>query len=96
MSSKKLLDSSHNRTETFHWDQHENKFTIEANEDCEPLIKLAKNLSDMQPSKEWRHSAVIPQFVLDKSMRERWGPKDWKRWATDSHNKMFRTWPGKL
>ena len=95
-ANKRLLDWSQNRKEVFHWDQHEGKMIIEAQEDCEPLIKVAKDMSELQPSKEWRHSAVIPQFVLDQSMREKWEPKDWKRWANDSHNKMFRTWPGRL
>ena len=96
MSSKKLLEWSQHRKEIFHWDQHDKTFTIESREDCEPLIKVAKDMSELQPNKEWRHSAVIPQFVLDKSMMEIWGPNDLKKWANDSHNRMFRTWPGRL
>ena len=93
-ANKRLLDWSENRKEIFHWDQHEGQMIIEAQEDCEPLVKVAKDMSELQPSKEWRHSAVIPQFVLDKSMREKWEPKDWKKRANDSHNKIFRPWTG--
>lgn len=95
-SRKTLLDWSQGKSETFHWDQHDNTFTIESKEDVEPLLKMAKNMSELEPSKEIRHAACIPKFVLDKSLRERWSPKDWKVWANDPANKMFRTWPGKL
>ena len=96
ISRKTLLDWSQGKSETFHWDQHDNTFTIESKEDVEPLLKMAKNMSELEPSKEIRHAACIPKFVLDKSLRERWSPKDWKVWANDPANKMFRTWPGKL
>jgi hypothetical protein len=95
-SRKTLLDWSQGRSETFSWDQHDETFTIESKEDVEPLIKLAKDMSDLEPSKEIRHAACIPKFVLDQSLRERWSPKDWKKWANAPENKPFRTWPGQL
>ena len=51
---------------------------------------------ELKPSKDLRHTAVIPQFVLDQSLREKWTNADWKKWANDSDNKMFRTWNGKV
>ena len=95
-SRKTLLDWSQGKTEIFSWDQHDNTFTIESKEDVEPLIKLAKDMSYLQPSKDVRHAAVIPKFVLDESMRQKWTPKDWKKWANNPENKMFRTWQGRL
>ena len=95
-SKKRLLSQSEGKKEVFSFDQHDNTVTIERREDVEPLIKVAKDMSELQPSKDLRHTAVIPQFVLDQSLREKWTNKDWKKWANDSHNAMFRTWKGRL
>jgi hypothetical protein len=95
-SKKRLLSQSEGKKEVFSFDQHDNTVTIEHQEDVEPLIKVAKDMSEIQPSKDLRHTAVIPQFVLDQSLREKWTNKDWKKWANDSHNAMFRTWKGRL
>jgi len=95
-SKKRLLSQSEGKKEIFSFDQHDNTVTIEHQEDVEPLIKVAKDMSELQPSKDLRHTAVIPQFVLDQSLREKWTKKDWKKWANDSHNAMFRTWKGRL
>jgi hypothetical protein len=95
-SKKRLLSRSEGKQEIFSYDQHDKSYTIEHKEDVEPLIKLAKNMSELEPSKDLRHTAVIPQFVLDQSLREKWTNKDWKKWANDSSNKMFRTWQGTL
>ena len=97
MSSKqKLIDWSANSTQYFSYDQHDQTYTIETREDVEPLVKVAHDMSSLQPNKELRHSAIIPKFVLDQSFRERWEPKDWKKWANDRANKPFRTWPGRI
>jgi len=95
-SRKRLLDWSQRRQEIFHYDQHENTFAIEEREDVEPLIKLAKDMSELQPSKEFRHAAYVPKFVHDQALREKWDKKDWKKWANDPANKAWRTWPGRL
>ena len=93
---QKLIDWSRDTAEYFHYDQHDQTFTIENREDVEPLIKVAHDMSSLTPNKEWRHSAVIPKFVLDKSLRENWERKDWKKWANSHENRPFRTWPGNL
>lgn len=95
-SQKVVIDRSQGNQEIFSYDQHDKTFTIENKEDVEPLIEVAKDMSDLQPSKELRHAAVIPKFVLDQSMRENWTKKDWKKWANAHENKPFRTWQGKL
>ena len=95
-SKKRLLSWSEGKQEIFSYDQHDKTVTIEHKEDVEPLIKVAKDLSELKPSKDLRHTAVIPQFVLDQSLREKWTNADWKKWANDSDNKMFRTWNGKV
>ena len=95
-SKNRLLSWSEGKQEVFSYDQHDKTVTIEHKEDVEPLIKVAKDLSELKPSKDLRHTAVIPQFVLDQSLREKWTNADWKKWANDSDNKMFRTWNGKV
>ena len=94
-SSKKLLDRQGRSEEVFHPGQ-DGDFAIETREDVEPLIEVAKDLSDLQPSKEMRHAAIIPQFVLDQALREDWGKDDWRNWANNHDNQVFRTWKGKL
>ena len=97
-SLKKLLDWSQRETETFHWDQHENQFTVQHQEDVEPLIEAAKDMSYLEPGKDLRHAAFIPKFVLNQAFREGWfnDRKAWKKWANQPENKAFRTWPGQL
>lgn len=95
-SKKRLLDWSQGRQEIFSYDQHENTFTVEHKEDVQPIIEVAKDMSELQPAKDLRHAAIIPKYVLDQSLREKWTPKDWKNWANAHENKPFRTWPGNL
>ena len=95
-SKKRLLSWSEGKQEVFSYDQHDKTVTIEHKEDVEPLIKVAKDMSELKPSKDWKLSAVIPQFVLDQSFREKWTQKDWKKWANNHDNKPFRVYKGKL
>jgi len=95
-SVKQLIDWTERTKEYFHFDPVDNTETYQTVEDVEPLIETAKDMSSLQPGKEWRHAAVIPDFIMDKSLRERWDRKDWKKWANDPANKPFRTWPGIL
>ena len=90
-SRKVLLDWSQGNQEIFSYDQHDKSFTIEHKEDVEPLIKVAKEMSFLEPSKDLRHVAVIPTHVLNQSLRENWTKKDWKRWANNHDNRPFRT-----
>ena len=71
---------------------------IKTFEDCEPIIERAKMLSELEPGKDFRHVAVIPQHVLDKAAREGWfnDRSKWKQWANDPDNRAFRTWPGQI
>ena len=95
-SHKVLLDWSQGNQEIFSYAQHEKTFTIEHKEDVEPLIRVAKDMSYLEPSKDLRHVAIIPKFVLDQSLREKWSKKDWKKWANDHANQAFRTHPSTL
>lgn len=94
-SRKELLDYGVDWSEWAHVDG-DGKLIINLQEDCEPIIEGAKRLSELEPGKEFRHVAVIPRFVLDRSFREQWDAADWKRWANDRDNRLFRTWPGRL
>lgn len=67
-------------------------------QDMEPIIERAKYLSELEPGKDFRHAAIIPQIVYEKAYREGWlhDKERWKRWANDPDNRAFRTWPGHL
>ena len=71
---------------------------LEEIDDVEPILKEAKRLSELEPGKEFRHAAVIPEFVVRKAFREGWfnDSKAWKDWANDPDNALFRTWHGEL
>ena len=73
-------------------------FLVKTFEDCEPIIERAKMLSELEPGKDFRHVAVIPQHVLDKAAREGWfnDRAKWKEWANEPDNRAFRTWPGRI
>lgn len=100
MSTKKLLlDSFDGYAEVAYFDpSRPDDLLVKTFENCEPIIEKAKMLSEMSPGKEFRHAAIIPKHVLDKSMREGWfhDKAKWKAWANDPANKAFRTWPGRL
>ncbi len=71
---------------------------LESVQELEPIIEAAKALSELEPGKDFRHAAIIPQIVLEQSFREGWfnDKSRWKKWANDPANKPFRTWPGNL
>jgi len=75
-----------------------NDFIIKTLEYCEPFIERAKMLSELNPGEDFRHVAVIPQSVLDRSHREGWfnDREKWSEWANDSANSKLRTWPGRI
>lgn len=95
---KELLEHYGMGTQHVLYDDVEDKTYIHEVWDCEPIIEAAKRLSEMNPSKEFRHAAFIPPHVLNQAFREgSFNDREWwKKWANDPDNKMFRTWPGKL
>jgi hypothetical protein len=99
-SRKRLLETfDDGRVHLLHHDaERPGTVIVEEREDCEPIIEAAKRLSDATPSKEFRHAAFIPHFVLNRAAREGWlnDEKAWKRWANDPANACFRTWKGAL
>ena len=100
MSTQKLiLEQNANYAEVAYFDEERPQdLLIKTFEDCEPIIERAKMLSEMEPGKEFRHSAIIPKHVLDKAHREGWfhDKQKWRDWANDPANRAFRTWPGRL
>lgn len=76
----------------------DNCLVIETLQNLEPIIERAKALSQLEPGKDFRHAAIVPQIVLDRAFREGWFNDEnaWKRWANDPDNALFRTWPGRL
>ncbi len=98
MTTRKLLLSAFgNFREVAIFDDEQGMIT-KTLEDCEPIIERAKILSELEPGKEFRHAAIIPQQVLDQAAREGWynDKAKWKAWANNPDNKAFRTWPGRL
>jgi hypothetical protein len=88
--------SEANRKKTI-YSEEDGKSYWETRQDVDPIIQHASEVHDhVVPSRELRHAAFIPMIVLDQSMREKWEPKDWKKWANDPANECFRTWKGRL
>lgn len=100
MSTRKLLLSAFDGyAEYAEFDDLDpKKMVVKTLQDMEPILERAKALSELEPGKNFRHCAIIPKQVLDKSMREGWfnDKKRWKRWVNDADNRAFRTWPGQL
>ena len=103
MSRRMLLDhygiGFGTMTEIVHVDsENPGDLIIEELEDVEPIIEMAKRLSEQTPGREMRHAAFIPAFVFNRAYRQGWlhDASAWKRWANDPNNRAFRTWPGRL
>ena len=63
-----------------------------------PVIEHANKLRELEPGKNFRHAAEIPQVIWNKALREGWhnDPKAWKKWLIDPDNKPFSVWPGRI
>lgn len=99
MTRRGIFDLRANGITIIHADaERPEALILEEIDDVEPILKEAKRLSELEPGKEFRHAAVIPEFVVRKAFREGWfnDPKAWKDWANDPDNALFRTWPGEL
>jgi hypothetical protein len=97
MSRKRLLDSVGGRTQYLIEDNDRpDDIIIQTTYDVEREIEAAKLISELPPGNEFRHAAVIPPDVMDRSIREKWVRSDWKKWANNSDNRKFRTWAGRL
>jgi len=97
MSRKQLLDIIGDRTQyVIHDEERPDDLIVETVYNHDRALEAAKLISELPPSKEFRHAAVIPPDVLDRSIREQWVSTDWKKWANNSDNRNFRTWAGRL
>jgi len=97
MNRKILLDHYNGITEWVHLDpERPGDLTVEELQDCEPVLEAARRLSEATPGRELRHVAFIPAVIMNRALRERWDPEDFRKWANDPDNKLFRTWPGRL
>ncbi len=97
--TRELVSSYNGLKEYIHVD-HSNPgdLIIETVQDCEPIIERARQLSEETPGKEWRHTACIPMYFIDKAAKEGWlhDKKKWHAWLNDPDNRVFRTWPGRV
>lgn len=92
-------------TEYFHYDPETKGFSIETVQDVEPLIEVAKAVSN-DAATHWRgdlhHVASLPPVIVMKLMKEGIlaGPGKildearFKRFLNDRDNRAFRTKPG--
>jgi len=102
MSKARLLDFSASQSEIFHFDEMEKKVVIEKKQNVEPIIRLAKDMSELEPSKGLRHVGIIPNVILDDAYRKgKFKTKESKQkfmkdFLNNPDNKYFRTWPGRI
>lgn len=97
--SRELAASYNGLKEYYHTNSEKpGDLIIETAQDCEPIVEMAKRLSEQTPGKEWRHVACVPMFFLDKAAKEGWinDKAKWRAFLNDPDNKAFRTWPGRL
>lgn len=87
-------------TETFHFDEMEDKVVIATEQDVTQIIEENKALhncvTSIDPWKDMRRIAQIPlslYFDLDRQGITR-DAKAFKRWLNDPDNRFFRTSPG--
>lgn len=97
MPNRELLDVEGDKVQYIHHDtERPDDLIIETVYGHDRALAAAKLISELPPGKDFRHAAVIPGDVLDRSIREHWVVDDWKKWANDSDNRDFRTWQGRL
>jgi hypothetical protein len=98
MAKKQLLDAIPHARRVTIMHEHEGKHLIESRQDCDHIVEAAKILSDVEPGKDFRHAAFIPETVINQAMVEGWfhDKAAWKKWANDPNNAAFRTWKGRL
>jgi len=100
MSEKWLVNRGPHNATVVHYDDLTDNLTVENIYDVEPALDQARFARDHKDAvghgKDLRHVTEIPMDVLAKSMKEGWSPADWKRWANDPDNRMFRVWGGKI
>jgi len=100
MDNRRRLLSVHGsyREYVIHDPDRPDDLIIETEQDCEPIIEMARRLSEMSPGKDFRHVGFIPDFLMAQAKREGWlnDRKRWKQVMNDPDNRAFRTWPGRL
>jgi hypothetical protein len=96
MSRDALLDWVGSRQTI--WREEDGVVRLESRQDVSHIVEAAKILADEPPGKDFRHVALIPETVLNRSMIEGWfnDKQAWKKWANDPANREYRTWRGRL
>lgn len=98
MSKQALLDilPDSRRKTIIH--EEDGKQWIESRQDVTHIVKAASILADEVPDKDFRHTAFVPEAVLNRAFTEGWfhDKAKWKQWLNDPENKRFRTWGGRV
>lgn len=73
-----------------------NPIIHERNDVTEQLEQAKTVRNHLPPDKEWRAVATVPDFIMNKALREGWGQDDWRKWANNADNAYFRLWRGRV
>lgn len=67
-------------------------------QDCEPVMELARDLADLPAGKDLRHVAEVPLVFVDQAIREGWyhDAAAWKRFLNDPQYRAFRVHGGQV
>lgn len=94
-----LLDHRGGILKTIHTDEHDPDRMVEVmTQDLSPIIEGVKELREATYDPEFRPVGVIPDFVVEKMMRDgSWNdPAAVKRWLNDPQNECFRITKGRV
>ncbi len=87
-------------TTTAHYDDVNDRLTIERSQDIGAIIKNNKALynetTGYTPSKDFKRVASIPAVIVEDLIKKKiWNDKKkMKQWLNDPENRFFRTSPG--
>jgi len=105
MSKRMVVDQEPWRRTDFHFDESDNKFTLNTVQDAEPIVDENKRKMNAYGDKlslgkrgEWHHAASIPVNIWEKWMQDTNGAiqKDSKllaRYLNDPDHKYFKVAP---
>lgn len=89
----RLLNATAHKVDIWH-DQGDGRAVVELVEDCGPVIRQVRDLTEAQPDRHdgMRLEAVIPAHVMRRAYVEGWfhDEERWRRWANDPGNRAFR------
>ena len=103
MAFKKSIVSSY-KTGQVTLQVEDEKLIIHERENVQPILDQAKRLREenhqvgarVGSQNHLRHVAEVPMSVYNRSIREKWGKKEWRQWANDPDNACLRVTQGRI